>query len=55
MIANFYLVFLNRSLYEYNGSYHRFTGKKPIHTGYLRCLKKLSQIIKLRNLKLVIE
>ena len=55
MIANTYLVYWNRSLYEYNDSYDRFTGKNPIHTGYLRCLKKLSQTIKLLNLKLVIE
>ena len=55
MVVNFYLGYLNKLLDEYNHSYHSYIGKKPIHLVILRCLKKFSQIIKVLNLKLVIE
>ena len=50
-----YLRFSNKSVDEYNNTYHCSIGKKSIDAIILFCLKKLNRVIKLLNLKLVTE
>ena len=50
-----YLDYLNKVLYEYNNSYHRSIEKILLMLIIQLWLKKLRQILKLQNLKLLIE
>ena len=49
-----YFRYFNKLIDEYNSSYHHSIVKKVIDADY-STLKKLSRILKLLNLKLVIE
>ena len=53
--SNSYLDYLNKLVEEHINTYHDSISKQPFYAKYLFCLKKLSQIIKPLNLKLVIE
>ena len=58
MITNdnkYYLGYLNKLIDQYNNTYHRSIGKEPFIMIILLWLKKLNRVIKLLNLKLVIE
>ena len=50
-----YINYLNKIAHQYNNIYHHSTSKKPIDTIILLWKKKLNQVIKLLNLKLVIQ
>ena len=49
------LGYLKKFVDQYNSTYHRSIGKKPIELITLLGLKKLNRVIKLLKLKLVIE
>ena len=51
----YYLGYLNKLIDQYNNTYHRSIGKEPFIMIILLWLKKLNRVIKLLNLKLVIE
>ena len=53
--SKYYLGYLNKLIDQYNNTYHRSTGKEPFIMIILLWLKKLNRVIKLLNLKLVIE
>ena len=50
-----YYSYLNKLVDEYNNTHHRSINKKPIDADYTALSEKLRQILKLLNLKLVIE
>ena len=50
-----YLSYLNKLVDQYNNTYHHSINKKPIHADYSALTKKLGPILKLLNLKLMIE
>ena len=51
-----YLGYLSKLVDQYNSSYHRSIGKRPLDAMIiLLWLKKLNRVIKLLNLKLVKE
>ena len=50
-----YLRYLNNLLGQYNNTYHHSTHKNPINADYSDLSKKLRRILKLIDLKLVIE
>ena len=54
-IIKSYLSYLNKFVAQYNNTYHHSTGKEPINGNYSALTEKLRQILKLLNLKLVIE
>ena len=51
----YYLGYLNKLIDQYNNTYHRSIGREPFIMIILLWLKKLNRVIKLLNLKLVIE
>ena len=50
-----YLRYLNNLLGQYNNTYHHSTHKNPIYADYSDLSEKVRQILKLIDLKLVIE
>ena len=50
-----YLSYLNKLVDQYNNAYHHSIAKKPINTDYSTLTEKLRRILKLLNLKLMIE
>ena len=53
--SKFYLSYLNKLVDQYNNTYHHSNNKKPINADYSALTEKLKQILKLLNLKLMIE
>ena len=51
----YYLGYLDKLIDQYNNTYHRSIGREPFIMIILLWLKKLNRVIKLLNLKLVIE
>ena len=51
----FYIEYLNKLVDEYNNSYHCSIVKKSIDADYFALTEKMNRLIKLLNLKLVIE
>ena len=50
-----YLSYLNKLVDQYNNNYHHSVGKKQVNAGYSALTEKLKRIMKLLNLKLMIE
>ena len=50
-----YLGYFSGLVDEYNNTYHRSIGKKPIYVDYSALIEKLNRFIQLLNSKLVIE
>ena len=50
-----YLSYLNKLVDQYNNNYHHSVGKKQVNAGYSALTEKLKRIMKLLNLKLIIE
>ena len=50
-----YLPYSNELVNQYNDTFHHSTNKKPINADYSALTEKLKRIIKLLNLKLMIE
>ena len=50
-----YLSYLNKLVDQYNNTYHHSVGEKHVNAGYSALTKKLKRIMKLLNLKLMIE
>ena len=50
-----YLSSLNKLVDQYNNTYHHCVIKKPINADYFALTEKLRRILKLLNLKLMIE
>ena len=50
-----YLSYLNKLVDQYNNNYHHSVGKKHVNAGYSALTEKLKRIMKLLNLKLMIE
>ena len=53
--SKFYLSYLNKLVDQYNNTYHHSNNKKPINADYSALTEKLKRILKLLNLKLMIE
>ena len=49
--SKFYFGYLNKSVNEYNNTYHRFIGKKPIHVFYLALTQEFESSHKARKCK----
>ena len=49
------LSYLNKSVEQYNNIYHHSINKKPINADYSALTEKIRSILKLLNLKLIIE
>ena len=54
MIIKSYISYLNKLLDQYNNTFNRSIGKKPIIADYSALTEKLRQILKLLILKLMI-
>ena len=50
-----YLRYLNKLVDQYNNTYRHSISKKPINADYSDLTEKIEHVIKLLNLKLVIE
>ena len=50
-----YLSYLNKLVNQYNNTYHHSINKKTINTDYSALTEKLRRILKLLNLKKMIE
>ena len=53
--SKFYLLYLNKSVGEYNNIYHHSINKKLIKADYSALTEKLRLTLKLLSLKLMIE